>query len=78
MARCLELLGKAELGLSWAEYLQKMMVGAAVICIRADDDLPQGTVGKIVEITADGAERRVEFPQLGTWSFPATDLRLAI
>ena len=77
MARCIELLAQAELGQPWSEYVgTKLAVGAAVTWTGADDDIPAGTVGKIVEIVGDGAERRVEFPA-GTWSFPVGQLRSA-
>ena len=63
MTRCIDALAKAELGLPWSEYAAtKLTVGAAVTWTLADDDIPAGTVGTIVEIVADGAERRVEFP----------------
>ena len=75
MARCIELLAQAELGLPWSEYVAtKLTVGAAVTWTGAADFIPAGTVGTIVEIVADGAKRRVEFPA-GTWSFPVLELR---
>ena len=71
MKRCIELLAQAELGLPWSEYLAtKLTVGATVTCTHATADSPAGTVGKIVEIVADGANRRVEFPTK-TLSWPA-------
>ena len=63
MARCIELLAQAELGQPWSEYVgTKLVVGAAVTWTGADDDIPAGTVGKIVEIVGAGAQRVVEFP----------------
>ena len=63
MKRCIELLAQAELGQPWSEYVgTKLVVGAAVTWTGADDDIPAGTVGKIVEIVGAGAQRVVEFP----------------
>ena len=76
MKRCIELLAQAELGLPWSEHTATMVVGAAVTWIGANDDIPAGTVGKIVEIVADGAKRRVEFPA-GTKVFRVERLRSA-
>ena len=77
MARCIELLAQAELGQPWSEYVgTKLVVGAAVTWTGAADDIPAGTVGTIVEIAADGAQRRVEFPA-GTRNFLVRQLRSA-
>ena len=77
MARCIELLAQAELGLPWSEYVgTKLVVGAAVTWTGADDDIPAGTVGKIVAIVGNGAGRRVEFPA-GTRNFLVRQLRSA-
>ena len=77
MTRCIELLAQAELGLPWSEYAAtKLAVGAAVTCTHVDDGIPAGTVGKIVEIVADGAQRTVEFPAK-TLTWPAYFFRSA-
>ena len=77
MKRCIDLLAQAELGLPWSEYAAtKLTVGAAVTCTHATAGIPAGTVGKIVEIVADGAQRRVEFPAK-TLSWPVHFFRSA-
>ena len=77
VTRCIDALAQAELGLPWSEYVAtKLTVGAAVTWTRFNGDIPAGTVGTIVEIVADGAQRRVEFPA-GTWSFVVRELRSA-
>eukprot|EP01043_Picozoa_sp_COSAG02_P034558 COSAG02_NODE_2425_length_8891_cov_48.519791_3_plen_359_part_00 len=60
---------------------EKMVVGAVVTWTQADQDIPEGTAGEVIEIrdeahTTEGCNRRVRFPA-GTWNFRPDTLALA-
>ena len=52
-----------------------LVVGVVVTWTGADDDIPAGTVGEVVEIKDDG-RRLVRFPA-GTWAFVPAKLVVA-
>jgi hypothetical protein len=55
-------LTKAELDAKAAAHLVSLVVGAAVTWTDANDKVPEGTAGEIIEILEDSDERRVRFP----------------
>lgn len=66
---------KAELDKADASHAATLAVGVVVTWSGADDDIPAGTLGEVVEITDDG-RRRVRFPA-GTWGFVPSQLAVA-
>eukprot|EP01043_Picozoa_sp_COSAG02_P024962 COSAG02_NODE_1384_length_12956_cov_126.308446_8_plen_443_part_00 len=72
---------KPELDQQAAAHAATLVVGEVVTWTGADEDIPDGTAGEIVERlneskATDGCDRRVRFPG-GKWTFQPEDLVLA-